>query len=177
MQHATRLTEREDHLALLLVPVLIEEFCVLGLEASKPPIFFERDLQLGEVEIPGVPEAVQEEPVHDLGQRLVACADATVGGHVEDHGVRGDALVDLLEHNLQSLIASTFGQTDRGRFPDHQVIGERKSQELGKGRFARAEESRDPNRDSFMRLVRGGEVTLTDAGEVRTDRAGDDVLV
>src|ERR1019366_7840997 len=47
------------------------------------------DLQLGEIEVLGIAEALEEEPVHDLGQRLVTAPDAAVGGDVEDDGVRG----------------------------------------------------------------------------------------
>ena len=60
--------------------------------SSSRPSSSRRDLQLGEVEVLGVAEALEEEPVHDLGQRLVAAPDAAVGGDVEDDGVGRDLL-------------------------------------------------------------------------------------
>ena len=43
-----------------------------SLNRSSWPHLFERDLQLGQVEIPGVAKGVEQLPVEDLGEHLVA---------------------------------------------------------------------------------------------------------
>jgi hypothetical protein len=65
-----------------------------GLEVGEPPLGLEGDLELGQVEVLGVAQALEEEPVHDLGQGLVAAADAAIGRDVEDDGVGRDLAGD-----------------------------------------------------------------------------------
>ena len=85
-----------------------------GLELIESAVAFEADLELGEIEILGVAEAAQEQPVHDLGQRLVAAADTAVGRDVEDDRVGGDLLGDLVEQDLD-LVVGTCPEPLAGR--------------------------------------------------------------
>ena len=79
-------------------------FCALVdlLELGEPPVVLEADLELREIEVVGIAEAAEEQPVHDLGQRLVAAADAAVGGDVEDDRVGRDVLGDLAEQDVDA---------------------------------------------------------------------------
>ena len=77
-------------------------------------LLLEADLQLREVEILRVAEALEEEPVHDLGQRLVAAADAAVRRDVEDDRMGRDLLVDGLQQDLELVVAGALGEALAG---------------------------------------------------------------
>ncbi len=83
---------------------------VLVLETGELPLLLQADLELRQVEILRVVEALQEQPVHDLGQRLVAAADAAVGRDVEDHGVGRDLLVDAFSRTCELVVAGALGE-------------------------------------------------------------------
>ena len=48
------------------------------LELFEPVVRLQRDLELAQVEIRRVAEALEQLAIHDLGQRLVTAADASV---------------------------------------------------------------------------------------------------
>ena len=109
--------------ALADVPVLVERLLVLGLEGVEATRFLQGDLQLGQVEIAGIPEALQKESVHDLGDALVAGADAAVGGDIEDDGLRGDLLGDVAEQHFGLGVADPLGeQLCRANTSDRAVL-------------------------------------------------------
>ena len=105
VQGSARLVQREHGALLGDVPILAGFAAEGVLEPDKLPLLFEIDLQLREIEIVRVPQAPQEQPIHDLAEHLIARPDAAVGGYVEDHRVGGDVLVDRLEDDRQLRIA------------------------------------------------------------------------
>ncbi len=94
---AARLLQREGDEPLGLVPVLLVDLRVLLLERVQPILLLEGDLELGDVQFSRVAEALEEEAIHDLGDRLTAAADPAVGRDVEDDGMSRDVLLDVLE--------------------------------------------------------------------------------
>ena len=86
-----------------------------ALEALEFPLLLERDLELGQIEVLSVAKALQEQPVHDLGERLVSALDAPIGRDVENHGVSRNVFRDLLEQDLQLRIARATSEEGRRR--------------------------------------------------------------
>src|SRR6266566_626680 len=113
MQNPTGLAQRESDLSLLHRPVLVEESPVLILEALQLPLFLEGDFELRKVEILCVAEALEKEPVHDLGKRLVAATNTSVRRYVEDDRVGWDLFSNGLEQDLDLLVASALSETLR----------------------------------------------------------------
>src|SRR5690606_916234 len=150
-------------------PLLLEEALILVLELPERALLLEADLQLREVEVLRVAEALEEEPVHDLGERLVAAADASVRRDVEDDRVGRDLLVDGLEQDLQLLVSGAVGESLGGRLARDRAIRDGEAEHLGEARLTGAKEARDPDGDAVGRLVRCLAVRLEDAGVVRAD--------
>ena len=177
VQDPARLAQRERELALLDVPILLEELAVLVLESRKLVLLFQADLQLRQIEILGVPKALQEQPVHDLGQRLVAGPDTSVGRDVEDDGVCRDLLGDRPEQHLHLLVVRPLAEASRRGLAGDLPVGDREPEHLREARLAGSEEARHPHRDALVRLVRHLAVRVEDARVVVFDRVGDDVLL
>ena len=122
VHHAARLLHGDGDLALLVVPVLVEDVVVLGLEGVEPAFFLQGDFELREIEVPRVAQALEEEPVHDLGDALVAGADAAVGGDVEDHRLGGDVLADVGQQHLDLWIAAPLAEQLAGALAEDVAV-------------------------------------------------------
>ena len=125
VHHPARLLHGDGDLALLGVPVAVEELLVPGLEGLEPPLVLERDLKLGEIQVARVAEALQEEPVHDLGEGLVARPDPPVRRDVEDHRLGRDLLADVPEQDLHLLIARPLREKRCRPRAGDRAVGER----------------------------------------------------
>jgi hypothetical protein len=176
VHHAARLLDGDGDLPLLDVPLLAEDLAVFGLESVEVGVLLQGDLQLREVQVARVPEALQEEPVHDLRDALVAGADAPVGGDVEDDGLGGNALGDVAEQDLNPGIMAALGEELGGPVAQDVAVCQAKAEVLGEARLARAEEPGDPNGDALVRLLPRGLVVVEHLAEVGADRVGDDVF-
>ena len=176
--HAAGLAQREGDLGLLLVPVLVEDRLVARLEVVETALGFQVDLQLGDVDVLGVAEVTDKAPVHDLGHALVGRTDAAVGGDVEDDGVGGDALGDLLQQHLElgAVAAAGSKQLGRGRAADV-AVGQGQSKDLGKAGLAGAEEPGDPDADALVGVGRRLVEPLQDPQVMVEDGIRDDVFL
>ena len=112
---------------------------------------------------PGVAQALQEEPVHDLGEGLVAAPDAAVGGDVEDDGIGRDLLARSRSGAPRSSCRPRARRTaSRATRPGSWRFSTIETQDLREARLAGAEEARDPDADPLVRLVRRLPVALED---------------
>ena len=155
---------------------LFEDLAVLGLEAVQPALCFQCDLELREVEIACVAQALEEEPVHDLGDALVAGTDTAVGGDVEDDRFGRDLLRDVLEQHLDLWISAALTEQFSGALAKDVAVGETKAEVLGEAGLTGTKEARDPDSDAFVGLLPGGLVVIEDLAEVAADGIGDDVF-
>jgi hypothetical protein len=144
---------------------------------ARAALLLEADLELREVEVLRVAEALEEEPVHDLGERLVAAADASVRRDVEDDRVGRDLLVDGLEQDLELLVARAVGEALGGRLARDGAIRDERPSILAKLDLPEPKKPETQMAMPSCRLVRCLAVRLEDAGVVRADRVRDDVLV
>lgn len=176
MHDPTGLLHRDGDEPFADVPVLVEGLSVPCLESVETARFLERDLEFGEVEITRIVEALQEEPVHDLGDALVASADASVGRDVEDDRLGGYLLGDVAEQNLDLGIAGTLGEDPRRTFTDDRAVLEGETEVLRKARLTGTEEARYPDSDAFVGLLGRFPVALQDLCQVTTDGVGDHIL-
>ena len=176
MHDAAGMLNRDGDLALLDVPVLVEHLVVRLLEFVEPILAVKRDLQFRQVEVTGVAQALQEEPVHDLRDRLVAGTDAAVRGHIEDHGVGRDMLGDVLEQYLDPGVARASGEQIRGAIAQDAAVLEGQPQVFRETRLAGAEEAGDPDTNALVRFVGRLAVLLEDVDEVFTERVSDHVF-
>ena len=177
MHDTARLLHGDGDLALLDIPIPGEDLLVLGLEGSEAALLLQGDLQLGEVQVPGITQALQEEPVHDLGDALVTGADAAVGRDIEDNGLGGDLLIDGLEQDLDLRVLAALGEQLARALAEDVPVGDGQSGVLGVTTFPRPEEASDPDRDGLAGVAPGGEVVLEKGLQVREDRMGDDIFV
>jgi len=87
VHHATGLVHSERDQIFGFIPVLLGEQSLVGcLEFIQTPFFFKRDFKLGKIQVRRITEMLQQLPVHDLGEHLVAVHHAPFGGNVEDNG-------------------------------------------------------------------------------------------
>ena len=176
VHHCARLTERQGDQVLVLVPLLLELLSIGLLEAVKSALLFESDFELCEIEVLGVAEVLEEEPVHDFCDGLVAALDAAVGRHIEDDGVGRDVLDDLFEQNLRFRVPSSMTEEFSSIFALHRSVLNRQPQHLGKARLTRAEETRDPDRRALVGFVGRLPIESEDLGVMATDCISDHVL-
>src|SRR4051812_47692106 len=99
MHDTAGLLHGECDLALFGIPVFAEYLVVLRYKTVEASIFLEGDLQLGQIEVVGIAQALEEESIHDLGERLIPAANAPVGRDIKYHGVSRDVLRNVLEQD------------------------------------------------------------------------------
>ena len=116
VHHTAGLLHRNGDQAFARIPILAKDLLVLGLEGSQFTRFFQGDFQLREVEIPCIAQALQEEPVHDLRNTLIARTDPPICGDIKDHRLGGDLLSDARQQNLGFRIADALGQPNASPF-------------------------------------------------------------
>ena len=121
---------RDHDQRFLPVPVFVEGLTVLGLEFFESATLFQRDLQLGQVQVLGVAEALQEEPVHDFGDALVACTNASVGRNVEDDCFRRDMLSNASQQDLRLRVSDALRQQLCCTLAGNSSVLQRKAQVL-----------------------------------------------
>ena len=136
MHHTAGLLHSNRNQAFTRIPILAEDLLILGFEGSQITSFLQCDFQLRKVKIPRIAQALQEEPIHDLGNALIAGADPTICGHIEDHRLGGDLFSDAREQHLGFRIADPLASRTRSTFPCDGAVLQRETQILGKARLA-----------------------------------------
>ena len=177
MQDGARLVEGENRHSFLIIPRLSVQFLEGLFEHFELVIRFKRDFELGKVDVLGVIEACEKKPIHDFRQHLVAGSDAAIGRDVEDDGMRRDLLVDGFQDDFELWVTRACGKTARSRGAQDVTVLDRKAKHLGKARFARTEEAGDPDRDSFMGLLRSLLILFQHLHEVLLYRVRYHILV
>src|SRR6266545_4850156 len=167
--YATGLLHGESDFGFLDVPILAEDSGESIFEESQTTFGFERDLQLRQIEVAGIAQPLQKQAVHDFSDRLIAAADAAIGGYIEDDRLGGNLFVDVREQRLNFWIASTLAEELGCSVALDQAIFQRQPQHLGEAGFAGAEEARNPDADAFVRLIGRFAVAVENVSVVITD--------
>ena len=176
LHDSARAIERDRNQAFLMIPLPLEEFAVFCLECFELSSRFQSNLQLGQVEVTSVTKSVEEVAIEDLGQHLVAGADAPVGRDVENHRPGGDLLADGLDEHLDARVADLLREPIARASAHDLPILDSEPEKLGEAGFTGTEETGDPDADPLMRLVRGLAVSFEDGEIVFLDRTGRDIL-
>ena len=169
VEHPARLADSaKATLPFSVAHSLVKSRLVLVLEALLSLfLLLEADLELREVEILRVAEALKKEPVHDLGERLVPAADTAIGRDVEDDSVSGDlSPLIALEQHLQLLVARALERSDRQRTPRRRlpVRDSDRPSILAKLDLPEPKKPETQNSDALVGLVRRLAVGLVDTG-------------
>jgi hypothetical protein len=78
VQDTAGFAQRKRDLPFLGGPILVEQAPVFFLEALELSLFLQGNFEFREVQVLGVTEALEEEPIHDLGQASIAATYPTV---------------------------------------------------------------------------------------------------
>ena len=120
---------------------------------------------------------LEEHPVADFGERLAARADAALARNIESHHIGGYLLVDVLEQDLNLVVAEPVPDQFCGAGVLNVGVGQCYTQHFGKAGLTRAEKPGGPHPDGLVGLIEGFVVFLEDFGEVAPDRCGRDVFL
>ena len=93
-------------------------------ELFQASLAFQRDLQLGQIQVAGVTEVLQELPIHDLREHLVAVHYAAIRGDVEDDHVGRDLFDDRLQEHGRLRVADTLSKQVGGGIVANLAIGQ-----------------------------------------------------
>ena len=161
---------------LLAIPILAQQTCVGFFESRELSACFQCDFEFSEVEVACVTEALQKEPIHDLSDGLIARTDAAIRGNIEDDGVGRDALRDALENDRELVVADAIREQLCGAGAAHILIIQSEAEHFRETRFARPEESGNPNGDTLVRFLRCLKVAFENLDVVLLNRLGGDVF-
>jgi hypothetical protein len=133
-------------------------------------------LQLGDVEVLGVPQLPKQDRVHQLGDPLGDSAGVPLLGDLEEDDLGGHLQVDQVEQLGDPLVADLPLEEGGEVVADHPPVLEGIAEVLRERAFPRAEEPGHPDADPFVRLGRGLGDGLEELGVLVLDAAGGDVL-
>ena len=153
-------------------------------EVAQAALGLQLDLQRGDVVVLGVVQLPQQHRVHDLRDGLGGAAHGAIHLYVEHKHLGIQAAVDVGEQVADRLYLAILGvlllqladEELAGGLILHLGVGQDIAQVLGKGRFAGAEEARDPDPHALGGLAGPVGDGLEQLAVLAFDAVGGDVL-